>query len=188
MPSEDDGLVSVETIANILKLTPRRVQQLSNQGVIPKAKRGRYKIITSVWGYIDYLKKINHDQDTPDDLKDVNLKIAKHKARLMELEVAERTGDLIKVDEVISTWSKIFNQIKQSALSMPARLIPQLLSADNINIANVIAKEYIENFLNEHADLKFEIDETDSNEVGDPIASSEIIVDPIEASTTPNNL
>jgi len=57
MPSEDDGLVSVETIANILKLTPRRVQQLSSQGVIPKAKRGRYKIITSVWGYIDYLKK-----------------------------------------------------------------------------------------------------------------------------------
>lgn len=188
MPSEDDGLVSVETIANILKLTPRRVQQLSSQGVIPKAKRGRYKIITSVWGYIDYLKKINSETDLPDDLKDVNLKIAKHKARLMELEVAERTGELIKVSEVIGTWSKIFNQIKQSALSMPARLIPQLLSADNINDANVVAKEYIENFLNEHADLTFEIDETDSIEVGDAPASSENIVSSTETSTSPNNI
>tara|TARA_R110000787_G_scaffold33724_3_gene88150 strand:- start:4953 stop:5519 length:567 start_codon:yes stop_codon:yes gene_type:complete len=188
MPSEDDGLVSVESIANILKLTPRRVQQLSSQGVIPKAKRGRYKILTAVWGYIDYLKKSNLDQDVPDDLKDVNLRIAKHKATLMELEVAERTGELIKVSEVIGTWSKIFNQIKQSALSMPARLIPQLLSADNINDANVVAKEYIENFLNEHADLTFEIDETDSNEVGDSTTGSQDIAVPIETSTSPNHI
>lgn len=103
---DNEGTVGVEVIANLLKITPRRVQQLSNEGIIPRASRGKYKLITAVWGYIDYLKQLNLDNNQPDDLKEVNLRIAKHKAALMELEVSEKSGELVKVDQVSASDRK----------------------------------------------------------------------------------
>jgi phage terminase Nu1 subunit (DNA packaging protein) len=45
----------VGTIAKLLLLTERRVQQLTKEGVIPKAYRGRYELAPAVQGYIKYL-------------------------------------------------------------------------------------------------------------------------------------
>lgn len=43
----------IESLAKLLDLTPRRVQQLAKEGVIPKpATRGQYDIIPSVVAYI----------------------------------------------------------------------------------------------------------------------------------------
>ncbi len=61
----------VETIAELLDLTPRRVYQLTNAGIIPKASRGRYELVPAVKGYIKYLRDraINADAkdgDPPD--------------------------------------------------------------------------------------------------------------------------
>ncbi|MDR0703186.1 MAG: hypothetical protein LBF61_12465 [Azoarcus sp.] len=37
---------SVETIAKLLDMTPRRVQQLATEGVVPKPeKKGQYEIV-----------------------------------------------------------------------------------------------------------------------------------------------
>ena len=43
-------------IARLLDLSERRVQQLSREGVIPKAERGQYDLIGSVRGYVRYLR------------------------------------------------------------------------------------------------------------------------------------
>ena len=178
---DNEGTVGVEVIANLLKITPRRVQQLSNECIIPRASRGKYKLITAVWGYIDYLKQLNLDNNQPDDLKEVNLRIAKHKAALMELEVSEKSGELVKVEQVISTWSRIFTLIKQSAMAMPTRLVPELLRAENVNKATQIAKEHIENFLNEHSDIELIIDDADTSS---DRGNTERLEDSAEQSTT----
>jgi phage terminase Nu1 subunit (DNA packaging protein) len=49
----------VGTIAKLLMLTDRRVQQLSKEGVIPKADRGRYELAPAVQGYIRYLQSLD---------------------------------------------------------------------------------------------------------------------------------
>ncbi len=50
-PSQPIGV-----IAKLLDLSERRVQQLSREGVIPKATRGQYDLIGSVRGYVRYLR------------------------------------------------------------------------------------------------------------------------------------
>ena len=40
----------IGVIAKLLDLSERRVQQLSREGVIPKAERGQYDLIGSVRG------------------------------------------------------------------------------------------------------------------------------------------
>ena len=46
----------IGVIARLLDLSERRVQQLSREGVIPKAERGQYDLVGSVRGYVRYLR------------------------------------------------------------------------------------------------------------------------------------
>ena len=48
--------VSTIQLAKILKLSERRVQQLTKEGIIPKLDRNNYNLVESVNFYIDYLK------------------------------------------------------------------------------------------------------------------------------------
>ncbi len=41
----------VETIAKLLILTERRVQQLAREGILPKAEHGRYELVPVVQAY-----------------------------------------------------------------------------------------------------------------------------------------
>ena len=50
----------IGVIAKLLDLSERRVQQLSREGVIPKAERGQYDLIGSVRGYVRYLRDHRH--------------------------------------------------------------------------------------------------------------------------------
>ncbi len=47
---------NITAISKLLKLTERRIQQLAKDNIIPKAERGKYDLINSVHGYIDFLK------------------------------------------------------------------------------------------------------------------------------------
>ena len=49
----------IAVIAKLLDLSERRVQQLSREGVIPKATRGQYDLVGSVRGYVRYLRSRN---------------------------------------------------------------------------------------------------------------------------------
>ena len=49
---------NIVAISKLLKLTERRVQQLAKDGIIPKAERGKYDLVGSVHGYVDFLKAV----------------------------------------------------------------------------------------------------------------------------------
>ena len=46
----------IAVISKLLDLSPRRVYQLANEGVIPRAEKGRYELVPAVRGYIRYLR------------------------------------------------------------------------------------------------------------------------------------
>jgi len=46
----------IVVIARLLDLSERRIQQLSREGVIPKAERGQYDLVGAVRGYVAYLR------------------------------------------------------------------------------------------------------------------------------------
>ena len=57
-PKSEPEPQSVQTIAEILGVTTRRVQQLVREGVIPKLKYGRYDLASVVHSYITYLREV----------------------------------------------------------------------------------------------------------------------------------
>ena len=44
-------------MAKLLLLTPRRLQQLVTEGVVPKVERGRYELAPVIQAYIHYLRE-----------------------------------------------------------------------------------------------------------------------------------
>ena len=51
------AIVTIGELAKELNLTPRRIQQLSNNGIIFKVSRGKYDLDKSKKSYIKYINK-----------------------------------------------------------------------------------------------------------------------------------
>ncbi len=53
-----EKLCTVNEIAAILGVTPRRIQQLSKVGILKKTGHGKYELIASLQCYLKYLKRL----------------------------------------------------------------------------------------------------------------------------------
>jgi len=132
---------NITAIAKLLKLTERRVQQLAKDDIIPKAERGKYDLISSVHGYIDFLKaKAGGDFTAEDVIKNKN-KLMKAKAEIAEIEKMKATGELIPKQEVKNTWLELINKVKQKLLTIPNKVAPVIVTVKNINEIKLILQD-----------------------------------------------
>ena len=133
---------NITAISKLLKLTERRVQQLAKDDIIPKGERGKYDLIGSVHGYIDFLKaKAGGDFTAEDVIKNKN-KLMKAKAEIAEIEKMKATGELPK-EEVKSTWLELINKVKQKLLAIPNKTAPIIVSIKNTNEIKLILQDKI---------------------------------------------
>lgn len=114
----------VSTIAKLLLLTERRVQQLTEQGVIPKAERGRYELAPAVQGYVKFLRDraLNGDGADADDGESVKLKRAKRRAA--EVVAARLESSVIAKEPALQRVRELAQQERDAILSWPARAAP----------------------------------------------------------------
>ena len=114
----------VSTIAKLLLLTERRVQQLTEQGVIPKAERGRYELAPAVQGYVKFLRDraLNGDGADADDGESVKLKRAKRRAA--EVVAARLESSVIAKEPALQRVRELAQQERDAILSWPARGAP----------------------------------------------------------------
>ena len=132
---------NITAISKLLKLTERRVQQLAKDDIIPKAERGKYDLISSVHGYIDFLKaKAGGDFTAEDVIKNKN-KLMKAKAEIAEIEKMKATGELIPKQEVKNTWLELINKVKQKLLTIPNKVAPIIVSIKNTNEIKLILQD-----------------------------------------------
>ena len=134
---------NIQAIAKLLKLSERRIQQLAKEGVIPKAERGKYDLIGSVQGYIDYLKsKVGGEFTAEEVLKNKN-KLLKAKAELAEIDKMKASGELIPKEEVKRTWLELVQKVKQKLLSIPNKVAPVVDTIKSINEIKLILQDKI---------------------------------------------
>jgi hypothetical protein len=103
------GTISLETCAKLLKLTPRRVNQLEAAGVIPKAARGRYVTVAVVHAYIAHLHESS--EDTPKS-KAAN-RIQNARATEIELRTARELDSLICLDEAVGYLTETVADLRE---------------------------------------------------------------------------
>ena len=123
----------IAVIAKLLDLSERRVQQLSREGVIPRATRGRYDLIGSVRGYVRYLRDqaLRAQAGAPDYAAE-RARFIRARADLAEMEAEERRGALIAADEIETAWIAVLALLRTRLLALPDRLAPLVYEQDNL--------------------------------------------------------
>ncbi|GGB62715.1 hypothetical protein GCM10011316_38250 [Roseibium aquae] len=148
-------------IAKLLDLSERRVQQLSREGVLPKATRGKYDLIGSVRGYVRYLRdQANKAQAGAPDYAAERARFIRARADLAEMEAEEKRGSVIAAEEVGTAWIAVLALLRTRLLALPDRLAPQAHELSNVGDIRNLIRAAIREVLDDLAqsDVKLETD------------------------------
>lgn len=118
----------VTVIARLLNLTERRVQQLANEGVVPKPDmRGEYDLVGCVQGYIVYL------QERADRTEDTDQKrLTRAKADREELELAKLRRALIPAEEIEPALEQYVTDVLNQLQGIPERYAGMLQAVEDV--------------------------------------------------------
>ena len=134
----------VKTIAKLLMLTDRRVQQLAKEGIIPKGERGRYELAPVVQAYIRYLQD-RVAGDPGEGTHDWGAARAKHmsaKADLAELELMKARSEVIDATEVKRAWQILLGEVRAGLIgATPARISQALRGVSDDKAVKRIVKD-----------------------------------------------
>ena len=162
---------SVGMIAKLLRLTERRVQQLSKEGVIPKSDRGRYELAPAVQGYIKFLQ----DRAAPEmggavgDYPAEKARLTKAQADLAEINLAKEHAQLIPAADIAKVWHAITSEVTANLLNnVPVRAAARIKGEKSetkikASIKDEIAR-VLESFAKADADRFIQKDEADADE------------------------
>lgn len=141
-----------QQIAKLLMLTPRRVNQLAQQGVIPKEAEGKYEMIGAVQGYISYLKERATDQvEGIISISESKQRKMAAEAQMAELQYKLESGKVACLDDIKVQWEHLALAMKTKLLAIPNKLTPLVVSQDNFNYVNQLIYDSISEALNELA-------------------------------------
>lgn len=127
----------VEVIAQLFGVTVRRVQQLTQEGVLPTIETDggrRYELVPTIQKYIEYLKDKAYGKSKNEaeiELKqrklesEIKLKNLQSEYREMQNDIS--SGKYISIEEVETDYRTFFNTFKKFALSIPPKLSIRLV-------------------------------------------------------------
>ena len=121
--------VKVEIIAQFFGVTVRRVQQLTQEGIIktvPTSEGRRYNLVETLKTYIQYLSdkaygKAKSEKEA--ELREAEIALKDSQAELHKMKREIAAGKYIDKDEVALDYQKFFITFKRFALSLPSRLV-----------------------------------------------------------------
>jgi phage terminase Nu1 subunit (DNA packaging protein) len=159
----------IGVIAKLLDLSERRVQQLSREGVIPKATRGQYDLIGSVRGYVRYLRdQAAKAQAGAPDYASERARFLRARADLAEMEAEQKRGSLLAAEDVETAWIAVLARLRTRLLALPDRLAPLVHAETSPAGVRDVIRGAIREALEELAesDVRPERDEDDTAEIG----------------------
>ena len=159
----------IAVIAKLLDLSERRVQQLSREGVIPKATRGQYDLIGSVRGYVRYLRdQAAKAQAGAPDYASERARFLRARADLAEMEAEQKRGSLLAAEDVETAWIAVLARLRTRLLALPDRLAPLVHAETSPAGVRDVIRGAIREALEELAesDVRPERDEDDTAEIG----------------------
>lgn len=136
----NSGAYKVDIISQLFGVTVRRIQQLTQEGVLPTIETPegrRYDLVPTIQRYVKYLSdKAYGKRGTSEreaELKEQKIKaeiaLKESQGELHRLKTEIAAGKYISIEEVALDYSRFFLVFKKFAQSIPARAIGALGNA-----------------------------------------------------------
>ena len=123
----------VQAVAEACNLDPRRVQQLVQEGALPRAARGVYDVDACLRAYVRYLQAAVQSKATLGDegevvtTKNAKAQLTQYQADLKRLELAERRGSVIAIDDHERILSTLIIETKARVMAIAPRVAPKVI-------------------------------------------------------------
>lgn len=167
--SEKGNLHKTEVIAALFELTPRRIQQLTSEGVLKtvEVKEGnrkvrKYELVPTIQRYIRYLSEKSKQKNTSASDKenesaklDGEARYKQAKADMAEMELKEMKGELHRADDVEKIMTNHVFAVRSMLLSLPSRLAVDTANAKNKAEAAEIIKRGVYDILEQLSNLAY---------------------------------
>ena len=114
-------LCTDKVVADWLALTPKRVKQLRDEGVLIEKKPGLYDLRASVLRYVNYIRTGNRA-----DLNGERALLTKAKREAADMENDVRRGMLHSSEDIEKGIKTMCLNIRSRFLTLPAKLAPKL--------------------------------------------------------------
>ncbi|MCG7435554.1 hypothetical protein [Lysinibacillus fusiformis] len=149
---DDTVVVNTVAIAKMFNLTPRRVRQLVEEGVVDRIGHGRFNLIDTVSKYITFLK-LNTESLTEGDVTEsldyekwLHEKAKREKA---EIELAHIKKEMHSSGEVEEVMNNMMMNFRQRMLAIPSVCAPFLVNRTEPKYIETILEQNVNEALNE---------------------------------------
>jgi phage terminase Nu1 subunit (DNA packaging protein) len=146
---EGQTQINIKALASLLSLTTRRVQQLADEGYIPRGDNKRYYLESAVRGYIKFLKSKNGGDGIGADYHAEKARLVKAQADKAEIDVQELNGELVRASEVSAVWYNTVTACKSRLLSIPSKAAPIVAAETNAGECQIIIDDLVREALEE---------------------------------------
>jgi hypothetical protein len=114
----DASTIAMDVAVRLIKVSPRRLQQLVADGWIPRAGHGRYTVVGVVHGYIAYRDDLEQRRSAA--ISDTDLRAVRR--REIEQRMAIRDRDLIDIVKHDAVFDEAIGMLKAELIGLPARI------------------------------------------------------------------
>lgn len=149
---DDTVVVNTVAIAKMFNMTPRRVRQLVEEGVVDRIGHGRFNLIDTVSKYITFLK-LNTESLTEGDVTEsldyekwLHEKAKREKA---EIELAHIKKEMHSSGEVEEVMNNMMMNFRQRMLAIPSVCAPFLVNRTEPKYIETILEQNVNEALNE---------------------------------------
>lgn len=117
-PNSPAGTITGQQLAALLMLTPRRVQQLAAQGVIPRAGRDAYQLVGAVRGYLRWLD----DENRRAAASASAVRLAEQRVAVIEQRIAAKMKGLIPAEDHRAVMAELVRVVRREIERVPENM------------------------------------------------------------------
>ncbi|MGB3502566.1 MAG: hypothetical protein WBA44_13150 [Mesorhizobium sp.] len=127
--------ISAAKLAALLMISPRRVQQLAQAGVIPKTGRDAYPLVGAIQGYLRWLD----DESRRAAQAASAIKVAEARATEIEQRIAAKMKTLIPIEDHRGVVAGLVRVVRREVEKVPANLPAHVRERARIEINRSLA-------------------------------------------------
>ncbi len=139
---------TAKQLADLLELTPRRVQQLAKEGTFPKIERGRYPLVECVRAYVHYWQERAEGRFTENEFDQTRLQREHLEVRKRAVEVARAEGSVVALEDHEEVIHKLLGAVRAVLLGIPgawsARVVGVGTPVEGLVLMTKLADEVVE--------------------------------------------
>jgi len=153
--AQQSAIFARKVVAQVLKLSEKRVKQLTDDGILTEFSPGHYKLIPAVQAYIEYIRAQIADDDPASNHNVEKAKLTRAKREDAELALQLKRGELHRAadDEFIMTNMLIAFKAKLEVL--PFKVLPSIINIppdrDKVDYLTEVLREAVAEALDELA-------------------------------------